>query len=86
MHNSLENPSKKEKKYIENQGRTNDKINESTWDEFFDTVETVVNDTINIENDGPTANGNNKKSNTTTTNSTEGDENENSDIDASKPS
>ena len=50
------------------------------------TVDTVMNETIGIENDGSTANNNNKTSNTTTTNPTEGDGNGNSHIDSSKTS
>ena len=82
FHNFLENSNKKEKKYQKSRC-TNGKTNESTGDEFLATIETVVNETIGIENDGSTANDNNKISNTTTKNPTEGDGNECSHIDSS---
>ena len=78
QHDSLENPSKKEKKYIENQSRTDDKNNASTGEEFLATVDTVVNETIGIENDVSTTNNKNKTPNTTNINPTESDESENS--------
>ena len=85
FHNFLENSNKKEKKYQKSRC-TNGKTNESTGDEFLATIETVVNETIGIENDGSTSNDNNKPSNTTTTNPTECDGNVNSHIDTAKTS
>ena len=58
LHNSLENPSKKEKN-IENQSHTDDKNNESTGEDFLAIVDTVMNETIGIENDVSTTNNKN---------------------------
>ncbi len=74
LSNLSENRSEKQaEKNIENQGHTNDETNNSTEEEFYDTVDTFMNDTISVDNEESTAKGDNNTINNVSVNPTEGD-------------